>query len=46
MRSNTLTIVADQSEEGGLRQGGLGRLNGPRGLSEFQAAKTYVQHLA
>jgi len=37
--------VADQFEEGGFGQSGLGRLNGLRGLAEFQEHKTYAQIL-
>jgi acyl-CoA reductase-like NAD-dependent aldehyde dehydrogenase len=34
--------MADQFEEGGFKQSGLGRLRGPRALEEFQEYKTYV----
>lgn len=43
--TNTWAVVVDQFEEGGFGQSGLGRLNGLRGLSEFQEDKTYVQLL-
>ncbi|MCK2244631.1 MULTISPECIES: aldehyde dehydrogenase family protein [unclassified Crossiella] len=43
--TNSWAIVADQFEEGGFGQSGLGRLNGLRGLSQFQEDKTYVQQL-
>jgi acyl-CoA reductase-like NAD-dependent aldehyde dehydrogenase len=38
--------VVDQFEEGGVKQSGVGRLNGPRGLEEFQEHKTYAHVLA
>jgi acyl-CoA reductase-like NAD-dependent aldehyde dehydrogenase len=41
--TNTWAVVVDQFEEGGFGQSGLGRLNGLRGLAEFQEDKTYVQ---
>jgi len=41
--TNTWALVADQFEEGGFGQSGLGRLNGLRGLEEFQEYKTYAQ---
>jgi acyl-CoA reductase-like NAD-dependent aldehyde dehydrogenase len=41
--TNTWAVVADQFEEGGFKQSGLGRLNGLRGLEEFQEYKTYAQ---
>jgi acyl-CoA reductase-like NAD-dependent aldehyde dehydrogenase len=44
--TNTWALVADQFEEGGFGQSGLGRLNGPRGLEEFQEYKTYAQIVA
>ncbi|QXJ23435.1 aldehyde dehydrogenase family protein [Actinomadura graeca] len=40
--TNTWAVVEDQFEEGGFGQSGLGRLNGPGGLAEFQEHKTYV----
>jgi acyl-CoA reductase-like NAD-dependent aldehyde dehydrogenase len=43
--TNTWAIVADQFEEGGFGQSGLGRLNGLRGLAEFQEHKTYAHVL-
>src|SRR5205807_9775013 len=44
--TNTWALVADQFEEGGFGQSGLGRLNGMRGLEEFQEYKTYAQIVA
>jgi len=41
--TNTWAVVVDQFEEGGFGQSGLGRLNGFRGLEEFQEYKTYAQ---
>jgi betaine-aldehyde dehydrogenase len=41
--TNTWALVVDQFEEGGFGQSGLGRLNGRRGLEEFQEFKTYAQ---
>lgn len=41
--TNTWALVVDQFEEGGFKQSGLGRLNGLRGLEEFQEYKTYAQ---
>jgi betaine-aldehyde dehydrogenase len=41
--TNAWAIVVDQFEEGGFGQSGLGRLNGLRGLEEFQEYKTYAQ---
>lgn len=41
--TNTWAVVADQFEEGGFKQSGLGRLNGLGGLAEFQEFKTYAQ---
>jgi acyl-CoA reductase-like NAD-dependent aldehyde dehydrogenase len=41
--TNAWAIVADQFEEGGFKQSGVGRLNGLRGLEEFQEYKTYAQ---
>lgn len=40
--TNTWAVVVDQFEEGGFKQSGLGRLNGLRGLAEFQETKHYV----
>jgi betaine-aldehyde dehydrogenase len=40
--TNTWAVVVDQFEEGGFGQSGLGRLNGLRGLEEFQEYKTYA----
>ncbi|RJQ82798.1 aldehyde dehydrogenase family protein [Pseudonocardiaceae bacterium YIM PH 21723] len=40
--TNTWAIVVDQFEEGGFKQSGMGRLNGLRGLEEFQETKHYV----
>ncbi|WP_031464423.1 aldehyde dehydrogenase family protein [Sciscionella sediminilitoris] len=44
--TNDWAVVVDQFEEGGFRQSGLGRLNGERGLAEFQETKTYVHAVA
>jgi acyl-CoA reductase-like NAD-dependent aldehyde dehydrogenase len=41
--TNAWAIVHDQMEEGGFKQSGVGRLNGVRGLEEFQEIKHYVQ---
>ncbi|MGW7200225.1 aldehyde dehydrogenase family protein [Streptomyces chryseus] len=41
--TNAWAVVVDQFEEGGFKQSGLGRLNGLRGLEEFQEHKTYAQ---
>ncbi|WP_103338496.1 aldehyde dehydrogenase family protein [Amycolatopsis sp. CA-126428] len=43
--TNTWALVVDQFEEGGFKQSGVGRLNGLRGLEEFQEYKTYA-HVA
>jgi acyl-CoA reductase-like NAD-dependent aldehyde dehydrogenase len=43
--TNTWAVVVDQFEEGGFGQSGLGRLNGLRGLAEFQEDKTYAQNI-
>lgn len=40
---NAWAVVLDQFEEGGFKQSGLGRLNGVRGLEEFQEIKHLVQ---
>ncbi|MBL1079269.1 aldehyde dehydrogenase family protein [Nocardia sp. 2] len=40
--TNTWAVVVDQFEEGGFKQSGLGRLNGLRGLGEFQEIKHMV----
>ncbi|MEU6918425.1 aldehyde dehydrogenase family protein [Streptomyces olindensis] len=40
--TNTWAVVHDQFEEGGFKQSGLGRLNGLRGLEEFQETKHFV----
>lgn len=40
--TNSWVVMADQFEEGGFKQSGLGRLRGPRALEEFQEYKTYV----
>jgi acyl-CoA reductase-like NAD-dependent aldehyde dehydrogenase len=40
--TNSWVVIADQFEEGGFKQSGLGRLRGPRALEEFQEYKTYV----
>jgi betaine-aldehyde dehydrogenase len=44
--TNSWALVVDQFEEGGFGQSGLGRLNGLRGLEEFQEYKTYAQVVA
>ncbi|MCX4904802.1 aldehyde dehydrogenase family protein [Streptomyces sp. NBC_00878] len=43
--TNTWAVVLDQFAEGGFKQSGVGRLNGRRGLEEFQEIKHLV-HLA
>ncbi|NGO70359.1 aldehyde dehydrogenase family protein [Streptomyces boncukensis] len=40
--TNTWAVIRDQMEEGGFKQSGVGRLNGPRALSEFQEIKHLV----
>ncbi|MFI7067570.1 aldehyde dehydrogenase family protein [Kribbella sp. NPDC050124] len=40
--TNTWAVVTDEFEEGGFKQSGIGRLNGLRGLEEFQEYKTYA----
>ncbi len=40
--TNTWAVVPDQFEEGGYKQSGVGRLNGVRGLEEFQETKHLV----
>lgn len=40
--TNTWAVVVDQFEEGGFKQSGMGRLNGLRGLAEFQEIKHMV----
>jgi betaine-aldehyde dehydrogenase len=40
--TNTWAVVMDEFEEGGFKQSGIGRLNGLRGLEEFQEFKTYA----
>ncbi len=40
--TNTWAVVHDQFEEGGFKQSGMGRLNGVRGLEEFQEIKHFV----
>ncbi|MFI6276943.1 aldehyde dehydrogenase family protein [Streptomyces sp. NPDC050988] len=44
--TNTWAVVHDQFEEGGFRQSGMGRLNGVRGLEEFQETKHLVHPVA
>ncbi|WP_019633426.1 aldehyde dehydrogenase family protein [Actinomadura atramentaria] len=39
---NDWGVIRDQFEEGGFKQSGLGRLNGPRALAEFQEIKHLV----
>lgn len=41
--TNTWAVVADEYEEGGFNQSGVGRLNGIRALEEFEEIKTYAQ---
>ncbi|MFI6577942.1 aldehyde dehydrogenase family protein [Nocardiopsis sp. NPDC050513] len=41
--TNTWAVVHDQFEEGGFKQSGVGRLNGPRGMEEFQETKHLVR---
>jgi acyl-CoA reductase-like NAD-dependent aldehyde dehydrogenase len=43
--TNTWAMIHDQFEEGGFKQSGVGRLNGIRGLEEFQETKHLV-HVA
>lgn len=40
--TNSWGVIRDQMEEGGFKQSGLGRLNGPRALAEFQEIKHLV----
>ena len=40
--TNSWVVMADQFEEGGFKQSGLGRLRGHRAIEEFQEYKTYV----
>lgn len=40
--TNSWGVISDQMEEGGFKQSGLGRLNGPRALAEFQEIKHLV----
>ncbi|MCR1782422.1 aldehyde dehydrogenase family protein [Nocardioides carbamazepini] len=42
---NAWALVLDQFEEGGVKQSGLGRLNGHRAVEEFQEVKHLVQVL-
>ena len=44
--TNTWAVVHDQFEEGGFKQSGMGRLNGMRGLEEFQETKHLVHPVA
>lgn len=39
---NDWGVIRDQFEEGGFKQSGVGRLNGPRALAEFQEIKHLV----
>ncbi|MDF0529242.1 aldehyde dehydrogenase family protein [Tsukamurella sp. 8F] len=43
--TNTWAVVADEFEEGGFKQSGVGRLNGVGALAEFQEVKTYVHNV-
>ncbi|MEV1045764.1 aldehyde dehydrogenase family protein [Streptomyces sp. NPDC049916] len=40
--TNTWAVIHDQFEEGGFKQSGVGRLNGVRGIEEFQETKHLV----
>ncbi|MGI5171424.1 aldehyde dehydrogenase family protein [Spirillospora sp. CA-253888] len=40
--TNAWAVIHDQMEEGGFKQSGVGRLNGPRALTEFQEIKHLV----
>ncbi|WP_432181607.1 aldehyde dehydrogenase family protein [Streptomyces sp. NBC_00063] len=40
--TNGWGVIRDQMEEGGFKQSGVGRLNGPRALAEFQEIKHVV----
>ncbi|WP_328902834.1 aldehyde dehydrogenase family protein [Streptomyces sp. NBC_00441] len=40
--TNSWGVIRDQMEEGGFKQSGVGRLNGPRALAEFQEIKHLV----
>ncbi|WP_307843471.1 aldehyde dehydrogenase family protein [Streptomyces sp. B15] len=42
--TNTWAVIRDQMEEGGFEQSGMGRLNGPRALMEFQEIKHLVHN--
>lgn len=44
--TNTWAVVHEMFEEGGFKQSGLGRLNGMRGLEEFQETKHFIHPLA
>lgn len=41
--TNTWAQILDQFEEGGFKKSGVGRLNGPGGLAEFQEVKHVYQ---
>jgi acyl-CoA reductase-like NAD-dependent aldehyde dehydrogenase len=43
--TNGWALVADQFEEGGFKQSGVGRLNGRRSIEEFQELKHYVHQV-
>ena len=43
--TNTWAVIRDQMEEGGFKQSGMGRLNGPRALAEFQEIKHLVHNV-
>ena len=43
--TNTWSAINDGFAEGGYKQSGVGRLRGPRGLAEFQEAKTVVHSI-
>ncbi|CAL9324703.1 aldehyde dehydrogenase family protein [Streptomyces sp. SudanB66_2053] len=44
--TNTWAVIHDMFEEGGYKQSGVGRLNGIRGLEEFQETKHFVHPVA
>lgn len=43
--TNGWAVVHDQTEEGGFKQSGVGRLNGPRALAEFQEIKHFAHSI-
>ena len=44
--TNGWGVIRDQMEEGGFKQSGVGRLNGPRALAEFQEVKHLVHSVS